>query len=1336
MKHLIQWSIFTAIFLTASISFPAQRQAPTFPDNTNATINLSIQPENAGKITSDISELDCPGSCSKLLELSTLVELHAYFNSGYEFSHWEKIATQDSTDVEFILTSDINITLTKDIYVTAVFVPITDPQLLTVSVSPANSGVVYTWQGSIYCPDNCEENFPKNSQVTVETIYNSGFEFDHWEGAASGSESAYTVTMDTGRHVTAVFIPLKNPKKLTVSISPERSGSVSTYPGAIYCPEICSEEFPENAEISLTPEFQPGFEFDHWEGDIEGTSKNPAIIMNADKNVTAVFMPIQNPKIFNITITPEGAGSVHTQPPGIKCPGDCSEEYPMQTLVGINAVFNTGYEFDHWDYEFDHWDGGAESENSANSIIMNADKNLIAIFKTTVEPQKMTVTIEPEGAGSVYSYPGDINCPDKQCLNEFPKSSEIYLTASFMPGYEFDHWDGDASGTGHETKLLMDSPKSVTAVFKKVETPQTLTVAIEPEGAGSIHSYPGDITCPSSKCTSEFPESSEIILTADFMSGYEFDHWGGDASGSANQTVLIMDSPKSVTAVFKKMEMPQKLTVTIEPEGAGSIHSYPGDIKCPSNKCESEFPESSKVMLTADFKQGYEFDHWGGDASGSTNEITLLIDSSKSVIAVFKKMESPNTLTVSVEPADSGSVHSYPGEIACPGRCSEEFPENSKVSLTATPKPGYEFDRWGQDASSTTISTEISISSAKNVKAIFKPVEEPKTLTVEIWPDKKAGTVHSWPAGVECPGICSSTFARSASIEVIASPSPGYQFDRWEGDSSDTGPKTILKMDDAKYVKAVFSKIGASYLMTVDVLPKGAGCINSWPAGIDCSNTSNEFALNETINLTATHFEEYEFDHWEGDASGTGPGATIKMDGPKNIIAVFTPISNPQKLTVSVYPPEAGYVTSWPETISCPDNKCSGSFSLNESVSLTAKSLPGYSFDHWEGDASSSTSESAAIIMDGDKTAKAVFIEIRVEMNPPDESVISEDRVTLTINSWSGSEGRGSEYRHIATHWRIRGWENVYNAPEYNASFTSTGTAGSELTQHVVTDLKTGFKYVWKAGYKLSSGSIFWTHESNFKVGTSVTAPLIRIDSGTDGQTLKMVSFTHWPDNPDSKSIFGSIVKDKYGDDFRIGTYNPEKYGYDEYGSGLKIIPGWGCWFLARNGMDIVIEGVQVYNGDDDIYVPTRYSASNLDGWNMIGSPNAFDYDWEKIKIVVYDSAGNIVSEPKKIGDFAKNNSYIEKQIFRWENSDYESATSWIIRQNEAYFIKVKMNNVYLVFSPDARSTEVNTPRSSMKRQEMTSDNSYLAPPAPPTGLSTDKIDGTAGCFINTAVNR
>jgi uncharacterized repeat protein (TIGR02543 family) len=118
------------------------------------------------------------------------------------------------------------------------------------------------------------------------------------------------------------------------------------------------------------------------------------------------------------------------------------------------------------------------------------------------------------------------------------------------------------------------------------------------------------------------------MLTATPAPGYAFDHWAGDASGTSIAITITMDSDKSIIAHFKAMAI-YSLTTSVDPAGGGTITLTPPG---------GSYTSGTQVTLTAVPAPGYKFDHWSGDASGTSTAVTLTMDSNKSVIAHFKRL--------------------------------------------------------------------------------------------------------------------------------------------------------------------------------------------------------------------------------------------------------------------------------------------------------------------------------------------------------------------------------------------------------------------------------------------------------------------------------------------------------------------------------------------------------------------------------------------------------------------------------------------------------------------------------------------------------------------------
>lgn len=145
----------------------------------------------------------------------------------------------------------------------------------------------------------------------------------------------------------------------------------------------------------------------------------------------------------------------------------------------------------------------------------------------------LNATAEPTGSGSITLEPSGAN---------YNAGTEVTLTASPESGYVFKNWSGDASGTSPTMTVIMDSDKSITAHFTDTGAESyVLTTSSNPSFGGSISLNPPGGT---------YSEGTEVTVSAELASGYEFDSWSGAVSSTSNPIKVTMDSDKSITAHF------------------------------------------------------------------------------------------------------------------------------------------------------------------------------------------------------------------------------------------------------------------------------------------------------------------------------------------------------------------------------------------------------------------------------------------------------------------------------------------------------------------------------------------------------------------------------------------------------------------------------------------------------------------------------------------------------------------------------------------------------------------------------------------------------------------
>lgn len=167
-----------------------------------------------------------------------------------------------------------------------------------------------------------------------------------------------------------------------LTVEKEGSGRVESDGGAIVCGGTCSKDFPENSTVTLNAEPDEGWVFQSWSGDIpdscDETSASCTLNMDQNRNVKAIFVEIQK---FGLNLELDGEGSVSSEPAGIGCGEDCSEEYEEGTEVTLTANPADGWLFDGWGGDIPE-----ECDDNENTctVTMDQDRNIVAYFTVDV----------------------------------------------------------------------------------------------------------------------------------------------------------------------------------------------------------------------------------------------------------------------------------------------------------------------------------------------------------------------------------------------------------------------------------------------------------------------------------------------------------------------------------------------------------------------------------------------------------------------------------------------------------------------------------------------------------------------------------------------------------------------------------------------------------------------------------------------------------------------------------------------------------------------------------------------------------------------------------------
>jgi uncharacterized repeat protein (TIGR02543 family) len=423
------------------------------------THNLTVAKSGTGggTVTSSPAGIACGLDCSENYPEGQGVTLTASPASGSVFDHWSGDCTGTATTC--------NVTMNTAKNVTAWFTSSVTTHTLSVTVNGTGSGTVTSSPAGINCPGDCSQSYDDGQVVTLTAAPGGGSTFAGWSGACTGTATTCNVTMNAARSVTATFNASGGgPFTLTVTRN-GRGGSVTSSPAGITCPSDCSQSYASGTEVTLTATANDGWTFAGWSGACTGTGTTCTVTMDSAKAVTATFA-IGTAFPLNVTVNGTGSGTVTSSPSGVACPGDCSQSYASGQAVTLTAAPGGGS-------TFAGWSGDCTGTGTTCNLTMNAARNVTATFNTTGGGTfNLTVTRFGQGAaeGTVTSTPSGISC-GTNCSEAYPAGQAVTLTATASPGWNFDHWAGDCSGTSSTCNLTMGADKSVAAWFEDKTAP-------------------------------------------------------------------------------------------------------------------------------------------------------------------------------------------------------------------------------------------------------------------------------------------------------------------------------------------------------------------------------------------------------------------------------------------------------------------------------------------------------------------------------------------------------------------------------------------------------------------------------------------------------------------------------------------------------------------------------------------------------------------------------------------------------------------------------------------------------------------------------------------------
>lgn len=236
--------------------------------------------------------------------------------------------------------------------------------------------------------------------------------------------------------------------RLTVSVEElGGTGTVTSAPTGIGCPDVCSASFDRNATVTLTATPAAGSR-SAWSGACSAGGPC-AVTMDAAKTVVATFSRI----VFPLTVAVTGKGRVASSLAGISCPDACAADFEKDESLTLTATPEPGYRVE--------WSGACSGSESC-PVNMDAAKTVSATFS----PIMHTLSVAVTGKGRVTSSPAGVVCPGA-CTATFAEGTAVTLTAKPAAGYVFAGWTG-ACRSKAACSTTLNADFHVTATFARV----------------------------------------------------------------------------------------------------------------------------------------------------------------------------------------------------------------------------------------------------------------------------------------------------------------------------------------------------------------------------------------------------------------------------------------------------------------------------------------------------------------------------------------------------------------------------------------------------------------------------------------------------------------------------------------------------------------------------------------------------------------------------------------------------------------------------------------------------------------------------------------------------